>query len=164
MLPDATDRGVSTVVGYIIALSITTVLVGGLIAGSSTFLRGQQERVADETLSVVGEQVATGIASVDAPPNSDEERVRLDLPDRVAGQQYRIEVEQTAGPSTSPATSDDIVKSELTLTTDSPPVEVSVPVTTKSEIVSDSGSDAFAINGGEVVIERDSGQLVMKNA
>jgi FlaG/FlaF family flagellin (archaellin) len=146
------ERGVNTVVGYILALAITTILISTLIVGSTTYLRVQQGTVIKAQMDVAGNQLASDIEatdrllrSSDAVGNSIE--VTSLLSDEFAGVDYDI----TVAPS-------GLGIYDITLETDNPRVEWTVTV--RSETPIQSGS----INGGDAVITYDGSQLVISNA
>lgn len=95
------DRGVSTAVGYVLALAITALLISGLIVAGGNFLDGQRDRVVRDQLNVLGERVASGVENADrmagAADDSPVVFVRVALPSRAASTQYRIRVDNTTG-------------------------------------------------------------------
>ncbi|EMA00177.1 DUF7266 family protein [Haloferax denitrificans] len=136
----STDRGVSTALGYVLTLSITVVLISGLMVAAGGFVSDERKRVTETELDVVGNRLAAGIESVDrigAAPGESRVEATIRLPPRVAGTTYTIEVEP--GPPT-----------ELVLTSTDPEVTVRVPVKTETSLA------ASRLDGGDVTITYDS--------
>jgi hypothetical protein len=100
------DRGVSTTLGYSITLAITAILIGGLLIAGGALVDDQRDRIAQEELSVSVEQLASGLNDGDRlAQNTDdgEVRVRIWLPDRVAGGPYTLEITNESSPADQPA-------------------------------------------------------------
>lgn len=93
------ERGVSTVVSYVLTLAIVSILTTTLLASFAPFVTDQQQDAAQSTLSVLGNDVAGDVATVDrlATRAGDPETVtfRTRLPDRVGGSRYEITIENT---------------------------------------------------------------------
>ncbi|RDZ55111.1 hypothetical protein DEQ92_02915 [Haloferax sp. Atlit-6N] len=135
----STDRGVSTALGYVLTLSITVVLISGLLVAAGGFVSDERERVTETELDVVGNRLAAGVESVDrigAAPGESRVEATVRLPPRVAGTTYSIEVV-----SGSP--------NELVLTSTDPEVTVRVPVSTETSLT------ASRVDGGDVTITYD---------
>ena len=161
MSPDAsrhracrTDRAVSITVNYVIVLGITAVLITGLLVGAGGYVQEQRENVVREELSVLAEQVAAGITDADRLARAHERsvvtgsrtvRVGVDLPSRVAGESYRIEVRNVSIPGEHPT------RYELTLRSSS--TRVSVTLSTSTLVSVQNGS----VDGGLVVVRFDTG-------
>ncbi|WP_144902322.1 DUF7266 family protein [Halobellus captivus] len=142
------DRAVSVTVNYVIALSITAVLVSGLLIAGSGYVENERDRVVREELDVLAEQLAAGIDDADrisrstaSPPTL---RIGVDLPDRVAGESYRIEISEQSPPGAQPGQYD------LTLRSVRSDVSVTLTVSTIVDV------DETSANGGRVVIELDT--------
>ncbi|MFK5602911.1 DUF7266 family protein [Haloferax volcanii] len=136
--PRSTDRGVSTALGYVLTLTITVVLISGLMVAAGGFVSDERERVTETELDVVGNRLAAGIESVDrigAAPGESRVEARVRLPPRVAGTTYTIEV--------LPASN------ELVLTSTDPEVTVRVSVETETSLA------ASRVDGGDVTITYD---------
>jgi len=149
----ADRRGVSTAIGYVLTLSVATLLVGGLLVGLGGYVEDQREGTARDELRVIGQQVASDLSSADrlARVGSPEEvRVSRQLPDSVTGTTYRIEVADGATP-------DDPVTIELR-TTD-PDLTVDLAVRIETEVVDST------VGGGDLVVRLDgSGELEVADA
>lgn len=95
------DRAVSTAVGYVLSLAIMALLISGLLIAGGNFLDDERDRVARDQLNVLGEQVADGVENADrmagASGGSPVVFVRVELPSRIAGSQYRITVTNESG-------------------------------------------------------------------
>lgn len=94
-------RAVSTAVGYVLSLAIMALLISGLLIAGGNFLDNERDRVVRDQLNVLGEQVADGVENADrmagAADGSPVVFVRVDLPSRIAGSQYRITVDNATG-------------------------------------------------------------------
>ncbi|MGQ4554661.1 DUF7266 family protein [Halobellus sp. GM3] len=125
---DRSDRAVSITVSYVIALGITAVLISGLLVGAGGYVESQRDSVVREELSVVGEQLAAGIDDADrlsrSTATSRSVRVGVDLPRRVAGESYRIDVAEVSDPPDQPG------RYELTLRPTRSDVSVTLTVST----------------------------------
>jgi len=144
------DRGVSVTVNYVIALSITAVLISGLLIAGSGYVENERDRVVREELEVVAEQLAAGIDDADrlarATTATPELRVGVDLPDRVASETYRIEITNQSVLGTQP------FRYELTLRSAQSDVSVTLTVSTLVPL------SETSVNGGWVVVELDGGE------
>lgn len=91
----------STAVGYVLSLAITALLISGLLIAGGNYLDNERDRVARDQLDVLGEQVAGGVENTDrmagGAAGSPVAFVRVTLPSRIAGSQYRITVDNTTG-------------------------------------------------------------------
>jgi hypothetical protein len=147
------DRAVSITVNYVIVLGITAVLISGLLVGAGGYVQEQRESVVREELSVVAEQVAAGIDDADRLARAHERavvtgsrtvRVGVDLPNRVAGESYRIEVSNVSVPGEQPT------RQELTLRSSSTRVSVTLSISTLI------GVQNGSVNGGWVAVRLDT--------
>ncbi len=149
ILPE-TDRGVSTVLGYVLGLAIVTALITGLFLTTGEVVDDERERAAGSELRVLGNRLAADVATVDRLAlSADDARVGLtrDLPDAVVGSSYRISLTHDgAGPA------------EIELTAPDPDVSVTVTVVNGTAI----GNSTAA--GGDVRIRHDGSVVVMENA
>lgn len=148
------DRAVSITVNYVIVLGITAVLISGLLVGAGGYVQEQRESVVREELSVVAEQVAAGIDDADRLARADggyvldgsrSVRVGVDLPDRVAGESYRIEVTELSKPPNQP------VRHELTLRSSSTRVSVTITISTLVDLQEKS------VGPGRMTVRLDTG-------
>lgn len=144
------DRAVSVQFGYTLTLSISAVLVVGLLIATGGLVESQQEQAVRDQLTVVGERVASHLMAADrlVSAGGTELRLSVSLPAEVAGTGYRITVDDSTSPS------------QLVLRSDSPTVEVSVPFETAAAV------DAGATNGGdlEIVLVAGSSTLEIRSA
>ncbi|MBP1986731.1 DUF7266 family protein [Halolamina salifodinae] len=100
------DRGVSTTLGYTLTLSITAVLVAGLLTAGGTLIEGQQRTVAADELSVSGQQLAAGFEDADrlaATTDNGTVRVNVWLPEGVAGGGYTLTIRNESTAAGQPA-------------------------------------------------------------
>ncbi|MFC7173354.1 hypothetical protein ACFQL0_08240 [Haloplanus litoreus] len=93
-------RGTSTALGYVLSLGIAAILISGLIVAGGGLMEGQRDQSARTELQVVGQTLAAELTNAgrlaDCP--SCELTLWADLPARVAGGAYLIEVVNTADP------------------------------------------------------------------
>jgi hypothetical protein len=96
-----TDRGVSTVLGYVLALGVITLLISGLFLAAGNFVENEHERVIRSELEVLGNRIAADIAAVDrlalAAGPSGRAELETELPARVAGKSYTISTSSVSG-------------------------------------------------------------------
>jgi hypothetical protein len=129
-------RGVSTAIGYVLTLSVTTLLVGGLLVGIGTFVDDQRTGTARDELRVVGQQVASDVSAADRlarAGRTSEVRITRQLPDTVTGSAYTIEVQ-----------GGDPIRIELRMRRPEVTVDLTIHVETT---VSDT-----TVNGGAIVV------------
>ena len=143
-----TDRAVSITVNYVIVLGISAVLVSGLLVGAGGYVQDQRTNVVREELTVVAEQLATGISDADRLARADAQsrsvRVGVTLPARVAGESYRITVTNRSTPGGEP------MRHELTLRSSRTDVSVTLTISTLVDL------DEGSVGGGWVVVELDA--------
>lgn len=151
--PAVDRRGVSTAVGYVLTLSITTLLVAGLLIGIGGFVEDQRKGTARDEMRVVGQQVASDLSAADrlaTVGTPSEVRVTRQLPESITGAAYRIDVRPGA-------TDDDPVTIELRMTT--PAVTVEMAVRTATPVAESS------VGGGDLAVELNpSGELEVSGA
>ena len=102
----ADDRGVSTTLGYTLTLSITAVLVAGLLTAGGALIEDQRRTVAADELTVSGQQLAVGFEDADrlaATTDNGTVRVNLWLPEGVAGGGYTLTIRNEPTPPDQPA-------------------------------------------------------------
>ncbi|MFB6087730.1 MAG: hypothetical protein ABEJ85_04350 [Haloarculaceae archaeon] len=146
-----TDRGVSTVLGYVLSLAIMTILITGLLATGSSLVADQTEKVVRSELRVIGNQIAADLTTVDRLALSgDEVNVRLtrDLPASVAGTSYRINVSRPGGDG----------PVEIRLTSNDPEVDVTVTVNNETAVAE------RTVSGGKIVVRYDGDAVVIDRA
>ena len=97
------DRGVSSVLGYALALAIVTILISGIFAGMGTVVENQRETAIRSELTVIGNRIAADISAVDrlvlATSSTADVRIATTLPRTVAGKAYSINVSDGGPPS-----------------------------------------------------------------
>lgn len=93
------ERGISTVVSYVLTLGIVAILSTTLLASFAPFVIDQQQDATQSTLSVLGNDIAGDVDAVDRlatrPSTPETVAFRTRLPDRVGGSRYEIRVENT---------------------------------------------------------------------
>lgn len=134
-------RGSSTALGYVLSLGIAAVLISGLILAGGGLMEGQRDQSARIELNVVGQTLAEELTNAgrlaDCP--SCELTLRVDLPSRIAGGAYLIEVTDTAHP--------DVYR--LVLSAGVSDVTATVRFRTRRPI------DETTVTGGRLVVEYD---------
>ncbi|WP_436900408.1 DUF7266 family protein [Halovenus halobia] len=137
-----TNRALSTALGYVLTLSITVILVSGLILAGGSFVEDQREEVIRTELDIIGEQVATHVNAADRLNQSGmgESTVRIEqrFPARVVGSSYQIYLEED-GP-------------QLRLESSRPQIEVTVALTNTTALADSSAS------GGEIIVRYDQSE------
>lgn len=95
------DRGVSRVLSYSLVLTISAVLVTGLLIAGGSFVTEQRSQVVNSELKVVGQRLAADVATADrlVRMGQGETMVRIDshVPGDVAGSHYNVEVVASGG-------------------------------------------------------------------
>lgn len=140
-----TDRAVSTTVGYAIALSITTILVSGLLVSAGHVVDSREKTTVRSELEVVGERVVSSLMAADrlaATDGTTDVAVSVNLPSRVAGNGYSIEINTD----------------EVILEADSVRTSVTVPVETSTTL------STGTVSGGSIRIELSGGNLEVQSA
>lgn len=119
------ERGVSTTLGYVLNLTVATLVVTGLLVATGGMVDGQREQTIRTELRVIGQQLADDLVAADelaatAEPG-DTVRIERQLPKDVAGRTYTVEVVDPGGAGPylrlSSAPADVTVRIELTLET-----------------------------------------------
>ncbi|MFB6153388.1 MAG: hypothetical protein ABEJ27_03960 [Halodesulfurarchaeum sp.] len=143
------NRGVSTVVGYVVNLGVATMLIVGLLTAAGTLVGDQRERAARAELDVIGGRIAADIETADRllrASDSGYVRVETSLPRTVAGRPYDITIKRSGNEVT------------IVLEMRNPDVTVTVPVNNETEI------SPTSLSGGMVVITgSDDGPLTLNN-
>lgn len=136
------SRGVSTALGYVLGLTISALLISVLLVGVGGFVESERERVVQTELDVVGQQLASDIATADrlvqgSEPGTNSVSVRFEsrLPRQIANSGYTVEIDPAA--------------SQLVLRTDRPTVAVVVGVKTTTDLAESTTA------GGRLVVEYD---------
>jgi hypothetical protein len=142
------DRAVSITVNYVIALAITAVLISGLLIGAGGYVEDQREAVVREELRVVGEQLIAGIGDADRLSRVGDAgavRVGIDLPERVAGETYLIEVTEVRPSGSNPS------RHDLTLRSSRTDVSVTLTISTLVDL------EETSVTGGWTAVRLDTG-------
>lgn len=132
------DRAVSTVLGYTLTLGISSLLIIGLLVATGGFAADHRQETIRDELRVLGQQLASDLSAVDRLVRAGDDAnasIRRQLPGRVTGLDYRIEID-SAG--------------TVILTTSDPDVTVEIPVVTRTSL------EDSTISGGSLVIAYDS--------
>jgi hypothetical protein len=142
------ERSQALALDYVIGLGIALVLTMGLLVASGGFIGDQRESAARTQLEVVGQQVAADIEAADrlavAAGSSGTVRIDRQLPETIAGSQYRLELVEEADPY-------------LWLRTVRPNTTARVEFTNMTAV---SASD---VGGGSIVINHTADALVLES-
>lgn len=142
------DRAVSTAIGYVLTLTISAMLVSGLLFAGGQFVEDEREQVTREELTTLAEQLAASLADADrmaASGDANAVRVAADLPTRVAGNAYLVTVSRESTPPGRPN------RTVVTLTSSGVDVSASVTFPTTREAA------PREVSGGRlVVVVRDT--------
>lgn len=148
-MTDDGRRAVSTTLGYVLMLSVASLLVVGLLTAGGGFVSDQRERVVRAELEVVGQQVASDVMAADRLVRASDDpttvRITDSRPDDVTGSPYRVTLVDDGDP-------------HLELETAEPSVQVTVQLSTATAVRESS------VNGGDVVVRYDASELVIENA
>lgn len=146
------QRSVSVALGYVLVLSLTVILVGGLIIGSGSFVETQQDQAAKEELAVIGAQVAGNVEQVDrmviaANDSPDHAVINEPFQQRVSGDRYTVRLVTDETP-------------RLVLEPINGNIEVTVPLTIETDIAA-----GTSVTGGQISVRyNDTDGLVIENA
>jgi len=144
-------RATSTALGYVLSLGIAAILVSGLIVAGGGLMESQRDQSARIELQVIGQTVADDLSSAGrlADCDSCEVRLRIDVPSRIAGESYLIQVIEVDPPHIY----------RLGLSTGRSNVAVNVTVRTSRPVVE------TTVTGGTIIVEYDpgSGELEVRN-
>ncbi len=145
------DRGVSTALGYVLTLAVASMVVVGLLAAAGGFVGDQRERAVRTEFDVLGQRVASDLATVDRLARSGDDAsvtVESELPRTVAGTQYRVQVVGDASGAT------------VILRSSQPDVTVRVPVTNRTAVA------PANVTGGplELAYDRSRDEVVVSGA
>lgn len=148
------SRAVTVPTDYVLLVGITALLASGLLAGTAGFVGDQQERAVRSGFEVVGNELASELATADRLADSlgDEGRVRMgsDLPESVAGTTYLVSFDNRTG-ADGPYTYD------LVLTSTDPAVTVRVPVRTHRPVATDT------LDGGAIELSATPSGLEVRD-
>lgn len=147
------DRAVSTALGYVLTLSIATLLVTGLLVAGSGFVDDRREQVVRDELTVIGQQVSADLARADRLVGAADSSgasltvaVNKTYPDRVTGSAYQVELDPS--------------NDRLVLSSDSPEITISIDIVHRTDL------GASTADGGIIQVAYDSstGELVIRDA
>ncbi|GGN96766.1 DUF7266 family protein [Haloarcula pellucida] len=134
------NRAVSTTLSYTLTLSISALLITGLLVAGTDYVNDRREQVVREELTIIGHQVASDLSRADRLVRAGQSptvRMNQTFPDRVSGSSYDVAVEN---------------QETLVLTSTDPEVSVTVSLEVKTDLRSGSTAD-----GGVVQIWYDKG-------
>lgn len=148
------SRSVSVTLNYILVLSITSVLITGLIIAGGSFVEDQREQVIEGELRIIGNHLAGNMEQVDryvrvneSNPPSDA-YINQTFSNDVTGSTYGVTLDKQGDTP------------QIVLNSTRPDISVRVNVTVKTSV----DTDSFA-NGGSISVAYDesANQLVIRN-
>lgn len=157
------DRGVSTTLGYVLTLTITAILISGLLIAGGTLVEDQRDRIAQEELSVSAEQLASGLSEADRLAESADGgvmAVRIWLPDRVAGGSYTLELTNESTSPNQPARTTIVATAQGANAETTVSIRTSVPVANRTVLggpLTVSHRDADGDGSRELVVNESRG-------
>lgn len=145
------DRAVSTALGYVLSLAVASIVVVGLLAAAGGFVEDQRERAVRTEFDVLGQRVASDLATVDRLARAGDDAtvtVESELPRTVAGTQYQVRIVGDPSGAT------------VVLHSSTPDVTVRVAVTNRTAIA------PANVTGGplEIAYNRTSDEVVVSSA
>jgi hypothetical protein len=139
------DRGLSAALGYILTLSITTLLISGLFITAGSVVDTQRQQATTQELTVHGERLAADLMTVDRlSENGAAVELEVNLPTSVGGSTYQIE----------------ITEERIELRSDHVDEPVQISFTADHDV---SIADTDSISGGSVIIEFVDGRIEVQN-
>lgn len=144
-------RGVSTTMGYVLSIAVITLLLTGVLFATTDFVDDQREQTVRNELRVLGQQVAADVAAADrlvgASDGGTVVTIERDLPQRVTGSSYSIEVDPVGGPPTT-----------IVLSSSHPDVTVDVTVWAETTV------SASTVTGGGIEVVYTGSALEVQDA
>lgn len=142
------NRGVSTVLGYVLTVGISSLLIIGLLVATGGFVDTQRQETVRDEMEVLAQQLAGDLSAADrmVAVGGSDVTIRRELPSEITGNTYQVSVQSTGGTT------------DIILTTNNPDVQVSVTVRTRTT-VGDS-----TVTGGPLVITYDGTELGVERA
>lgn len=141
------ERSQAIALDYVMGLGIALVLTMGLLVAGGGFMSDQREDASRTQLEVVGQQIAADIEATDrlvgAAGDDGTVQVQRQLPEVVAGSQYRIQLVETADPY-------------LQLRTVQPNTTATVEFTNVTAVA------ASDVGGGPILIDYTGNALVLE--
>lgn len=144
--PSLGTRGASTTLSYVLTLSITALLISGLLIGTGALVEDRRESVARDELRVIGQHASARLMAADRLAATEPTALRVEgqFPDQVAGSTYTVRVNES--------------DSTLHLTAAEIDVAVEVSFVTRHSVVE------TAVTGGDLQITRtDAGALEVQS-
>ncbi len=142
------NRSQALALDYVIGLGVAMVLTMGLLIAGGGFIGEQREAAARTQLEVVGQQIAADLEAADrlavSAGNMGTIRLNRQIPETIAGSQYRVELVEISDPY-------------LELRTAQPDTTVKVEFVNSTAIT---GSNA---GGGLISIRYTSGTLTLES-
>jgi hypothetical protein len=147
-----TDRGVSTALGFVLSLTVTTILISGLLIAGGSLVDGERNQTVRNELRVIGQQMAADLTAADRLARLSDEgtlQIARGFPETVTGARYTVTVSSVGGDAY-----------QLALATRQPDVSVTVGFVSATPVDTGTG-----FTGGDVVITYDHsvGTLEVQN-
>ena len=142
-----TNRGLSTVLNYVLMLAVVALLVSGLVFGVGTAVENRQQEALSSELDVVAQRLAADLATADRlvveTDGTGTVELTTDLPTRVVGSRYEITLADEGDG-----------RYRISLRSHEPEMSAEAHVRTKTDVAEGT------IDGGDVRIAyTDSGKL-----
>lgn len=136
------DRAVSSAVGYVLSIGIAAFITVGLVTAGTTLVADQRDQTTRTQLDLVGHQVAGTLENADRTVEASDSvstlEIRRDLPERIVGESYRVDVDSSASPP------------EVTVSVTDPDMSRTVTVQSATDL-----ADA-SFTGGPILVSYDS--------
>jgi hypothetical protein len=144
------ERAISTALGYVLTLAISSLLISGLMLAAGGFVESEREQVIRSELTVVGQTLIADTEGADrlAATIDGDVRVKSTLPRRVGSSSYSITITDGGFGSRTRT---------VALTADSVDVTVELELVTYTEV------EKGTVDGGELVIVSTGGTLEVRN-
>ncbi|EJN60266.1 DUF7266 family protein [Halogranum rubrum] len=139
------ERASSTTLSYVLSLSITAILISGLLVVGGDVVRDQREQTVQNELQVIGQQLAADLMAADRlaqAASGGTVRIASSLSEGVVGSTYTIDVDGTSG--------------TLELSTTNPDVSVTVGFGTETGVTSTTvagGNLRIVLVGGSLEVQ-----------
>lgn len=161
MIPRPDDRAVSIAVTHVLAIGITTILITTLLVGAGALLDDQRDRATDQDLRIVGDRIASELASVDRQVENggDDVSVRTQHPTLIGGGGYQVTLDTSAGDCLTRSISSGDDDACLILESQTTDISAEVPIVVHDEILADA-----SVRGGKIVVSYDGNELTVEEA
>jgi len=131
-MSERTDRGLSTPISHVLAISITTILIIGLLTAAGGYIEDQREFAAERELETIGSRLSAELTRADQlAQEKGAVTIRTEYPDSVSGTSYRVRLVHGTD-----CTDRSNIPTEtcLVLTTTNMDVETAVPIRNETNL------------------------------